>query len=299
MPEVTPEPRVSSLDRPDYLRREGVGGHPLEDLFHRLMTASWATTIGFLFAVFVAVNVLFAGVYLWLGDVITNARPGSFEDAFFFSVQTMATIGYGVMTPRGTVANLVVSLEAFGGLLSTALMTGLVFAKFARPTARVRFSHTAVVGQVDGKPVLMVRIANERSNRLMEAVAHLVLLKDEVSAEGARFRRMRDLPLQRDRSVMFALSWTLMHTIDEASPLCGLSPEQLRSLNAALIVTVSGTDEVLMQTVHARHAYEWESVIDGAQFADVFQSTPKGRVLRLDRLHTYVPEERSQGTGTN
>jgi len=292
MPEITPAPRVSSLDSPDFMRREGVGGHPLEDLFHRLMTASWAVTTGFLFAVFVAWNVAFACVYLWLGDAITNAHPGSFEDAFFFSVQTMATIGYGVMTPRGTVANLVVSVEAFMGLVSTALMTGLVFAKFARPTARVRFAHTAVVGQVDGKPVLMLRVANERSNRLMEASAHVVLLRDETSSEGIRFRRMRDLALQRDRSVIFALSWTLMHTIDETSPLYGMSPEQLRDVHAALIVTLSGTDEVLMQSVHARHAYDWESVIYGARFVDVFADTPTGRVLRMDRLHTYVTEEK-------
>jgi inward rectifier potassium channel len=255
------------------------------------MTASWGATTAFLALVFVGYNVLFACVYLALGDVIAQAHPGNFEDAFFFSVQTMATIGYGVMTPRGTAANLVVSLEAFGGMLSAALTTGLVFAKFARPTARIRFSHTALVGTVNDAPVLMVRIANERNNRIMSATARLVLLRDEVTAEGARFRRMHELPLQRDSSVMFALSWTLMHTIDASSPLHGLSPDEVRAANAALIVTVSGTDEVLMQTVHARHAYDWESVVYGARFADVFEQTPSGRVLRLDRLHTYVAED--------
>jgi inward rectifier potassium channel len=264
--------------------------HPLQDLFHRLMTASWPATIGFVFVAYVLLNVVFALVYLALGDCIVNARPGRIEDAFFFSVQTMATIGYGVMTPRGTVANLVVSMEAIFGIVAAAVVTGLVFAKFSRPTARLRFSHVAVVGTIDGQRVLSLRLANERNNRLMEASAHVVLLRDEVTREGHRYRRMRDLPLQRDRSAVFALSWTLLHTIDETSLLWGETAESLAQKNASLIVIITGTDEGLLQAVHARKGYDAEAIVFGARFVDVFEEDGQGRVLNLDRIHSYVLE---------
>ncbi|MBM4379707.1 MAG: ATP-sensitive inward rectifier potassium channel 10 [Deltaproteobacteria bacterium] len=292
-PEQHAPPRRSRLDSPELFARTGEGPRLLEDLFHRLMTATWPGVFAFLLAGFVAFNALFAGLYLALGDAISSARPGSFEDAFFFSVQTMATIGYGVMTPRGTLANALVVVEAFGGMMATAITTGLVFAKFGRPTARVRFANAALVGRLEGKRVRMVRLANERRNRIMEASAHVVLLRDELSAEGLFYRRVVDLPLQRDRSVMFVLSWTLLHTLDESSPLYGETPESLARANASPIASVSGTDEALMQAVHARKAYDADAVLFGASFADIFVEGPGGRGLDLDRLHDYRLEHPS------
>jgi len=294
--EITPLPRVSRLQQTATVRRKGEGLHPLGDLFHALMTASWSKTIAIIIVTYLLANVPFSLVYMALGDSIQNARPGNFEDCYFFSVQTMATIGYGSMSPRGTLADFVVSIEAIAGMIAAAVVTGVVFAKFSRPTARVVFSHTVLVGTVDGKRVLMVRLANERDSQIMEPSARLVILRDEVTAEGKRYRRMHDLPLQRDRHAIFTLSWTIFHTIDEKSLLFGESSETLASKNVAFIVSLVGTDETLMQTVHARHTYDSESVIFGANFVDVFLETPAGRVLDVDRLHTYVLEAPSDAS---
>jgi inward rectifier potassium channel len=289
--EITAKPRTSQLETGLRVTRGRDRLHPLRDLFFTLMTASWPTTIAVMFVIYVAFNTVFALIYIALGGAIDNARHGNFEDAFFFSVQTMATIGYGSMTPRGTFANVIVSVEAMGGVISAALTTGLVFAKFSRPTARVLFSHIALIGNIDGKPVLMFRMANERASRIVEASVHVVLLREEVTSEGVTFRRMHDLKLQRARSPVFSLTWTVFHSIDEASPLFGETAESLADKKGALIVSFAGTDETLTQVVHARHAYDAESVIFGAHFVDVFRVDDKERTLDLTRLHTYVHDD--------
>lgn len=289
--EVTPLPRTSRLDNPVAVSRGERSLHPVADLFHALMTASWPKTIVIVFVGYFLANIPFALLYMALGDSIQNARPGSFEDAYFFSIQTMATIGYGSMSPRGTLADFVVSVEAISGIVATAVVTGVIFAKFSRPTARLLFSHTALVGKMDGRRVLMLRLANERDSRIMGPTASLVLLRDEVTSEGQRFRRIHDLKLQRERSVVFALTWTIFHTIDENSPLFGETQESLLAKNAGLIVSLSGTDETLMQSVHARHAYDAESLVFGARFVDILVPSPEGRILELGRLHTYLLDD--------
>lgn len=289
--EVTPLPRTSRLDMGSSVRRTGDRPHPLGDLFHALMTVSWPKTIALIFCGYLLANVPFALVYLALGDSIQNARPGNLEDAFFFSIQTMATIGYGSMSPHGMAADFVVSLEAITGIVATAVVTGVVFAKFSRPTARVLFSHTALIGTVNQRRVLMIRLANERDSQLVDPTARLVLLRDETTTEGQRFRRMHDLTLQRDRSAVFALSWTVFHTIDEHSPLFGATRESLLTQDISLVMSLSGTDETLMQTVHARHSYDAQSLVFGAHFVDMFSKTSTGTTLDVTRLHTYVLDD--------
>lgn len=295
MREVTPPPRENLAEAALNIRRIGGRLHPLRDLFHTLMTASWPVMIGFIFAIYMTLNVLFACVYLALGDGIDHATHGSFEDAFFFSVQTLATIGYGGMTPHGTLANAVVTVESFTGTVAAALTTGLVFAKFSRPTSRILFTRTALVGTVDGKRVLMFRIANERSNRIMEASVHVALTRNETTREGQPFRRIYDLKLQRDTSAMFVLTWMVFHTIDESSPLWGVDLAKLKEVQASLIVSLVGTDETLSQQVHARHAYDWQAIVFDARFVDVLRMEDGARVLDFDRFHTYTIEHDEPG----
>ena len=263
-----------------------------EDLYHFLVTSSWPALIGLIAAAFTVVNLLFAlGYYLDQG--IENARTGSFADMFFFSVQTMATIGYGKMEPVTIFSNILVSIEALTGLLALALMTGLVFSKFSRPTARVRFTRYVVIGPRDGVHSLMIRAANLRANRIVEADIHVVLARQEVTAEGESIRRLYDLPMTRGRSAMFALSWTAVHQIVEGSPLFGQTRESMANCAAEIIVSIIGLDETFSQTVHARHTYELDEIVWGARFADVLVLHPDGSrsvdYTRFDEVEMLTP----------
>jgi len=253
----------------------GAPVRPLEDLYHNLVTAPWPVLIGVIAAAFAATNLLFAlGFYLDHG--IENVRSHDFIDMFFFSVQTMATIGYGRMEPVTLVSNILVSIEALTGLLALALMTGLVFAKFSLPTARVRFSRFVVIGPRDGTNSLMIRMANMRANLIVEANIHVVLARQEITAEGESIRRLHDLQMTRLSSAMFALSWTAVHRIVEGSPLFGETRASLAQCAAELIVSITGLDETFSQTIHARHTYELDEIVWNARFADVLVLHPDG-----------------------
>ena len=263
-----------------------------EDLYHFLVTSSWPALIGLIAAAFTLANLIFAlGYYLDQG--IENARSGSFADMFFFSVQTMATIGYGKMEPVTLFSNILVSIEALTGLLALALMTGLVFSKFSRPTARVRFSRYVVVGPRDGVHSLAIRAANLRANRIVEADMHVVLARQETTAEGDSIRRLYDLTLTRSRSAMFALSWTAVHQLVEGSPLFGHTRESMANCAAEIIVSIIGLDETFSQTVHARHTYELDEIVWGARFADVLVLHPDGSrsvdYTRFDEVEMLTP----------
>lgn len=263
-----------------------------EDLYHFLVTSSWPALIGLIVAAFTVVNLLFAVGY-YLDGGIENARPGSFADMFFFSVQTMATIGYGKMEPVTLFSNILVSIEALTGLLALALMTGLVFSKFSRPTARVRFSRYVVIGPRDGVNSLMIRAANLRANRIVEADMHVVLARQEVTAEGDSIRRLYDLTMTRSRSAMFALSWTAAHQLVEGSPLFGQTRESLANCAVEIIVSIIGLDETFSQTIHARHTYELDEIVWGARFADVLVLHPDGSrsvdYTRFDDVEMLTP----------
>ncbi len=269
----------------------GVRASPLRDLYHSLLVAPWVAFFVGVLVAYVGANLLFAMGYLAIGDGIEEARPGSFADAFFFSVQTMATIGYGKMAPRGLAANVLVTLEALVGLLGLALVTGLVFAKFSRPTARVVFSRNAIITSFDGVPSLLVRMANERANQIAEAQAHLVLLRTERTPEGDEVRRVHDLKLRRSQSAFFALTWMVVHPITEDSPLFGETPESLRAKDVDLVASLTGLDETLSQSVHARHAWSPAQILWGRRFADVLVTLPDGRrAIDYRRFHELEPE---------
>jgi inward rectifier potassium channel len=253
----------------------GAPTRPLEDLYHSLVTAPWPILICVIAAAFAVANLIFALGY-YLDGGIENARLHNFADMFFFSVQTMATIGYGKLVPISMFANILVSIEALTGLVGLALMTGLVFAKFSLPTARVRFSRYVVIGPRDGANSLMIRMANQRANRILEAHIHVVLARQEVTAEGDEIRRLYDLQPTRDHSAMFALSWTAVHQITQSSPLFGATRESMAGSAPEIIVSITGLDETFSQTIHARHTYELDDIAWNARFADVLVLHPDG-----------------------
>src|SRR6202035_806038 len=252
---TAPSPRLIARGRHDEVLAIGLPRPSFHDLYHFALRISWSRFLGIGIALFAAANALFALVYLIPGDAITNARPGSFADAFFFSVQTMATIGYGVMAPATFYANLLMTFETAVGLMFVALTTGLVFARFSRPTARVLFSKVAVVSPYNGVPTLSIRVANQRQNQLLAAEVSMTLVRDETSEEGELTRRFYDLALVRDRSPVFALTFRVMRPIDANSPLHGLNYETLAEQHAEIVVIAGGIDETLVQRVGARTSY--------------------------------------------
>ncbi len=280
----------SRIERGQVVHRIGGKLHPLTDFYHTLMRANWPTTFGIILAALVFVNVLYASVYVLLGDGIEGVRAGNFEDCFFFSVQTLATIGYGKMVPVTRAAHVVVTLEAFTGVIVTAVTTGILFAKFSRPTSRVLFSRVCVVAPFEGKPTLMFRLANERANRIVQASVKLSALRFVKTAEGHVLRRLIDLKLHRSDSAMFAITWTVFHTIDEASPLFGMDAEALAKESFGLVVTLVGLDETLAQTVHARHSWDHDQIVFDRRFVDVLAENEDGsRTMDLTKFHDTLP----------
>jgi len=261
---------------------------PLQDLYFQLLTSSWLRLSVLAVLGYLMVNTLFAGAYMYFGG-IENARPESFHDAFFFSVQTMSTIGYGGMIPRSLAANVLVTLEAFVGLVGFALATGLMFSKFARPTARVMFSKVAVVGPHNGVPCLQFRVANQRrDNQILEAQLRVTVFRNEKTLEGTFIRRMIDIPLTRERMGMFSLGWLAMHPIVTGSPFHGVSQEALTEQAVEVLVSFTGTDEVSSQFVHARQAYQMSDIHWNARLVDILDQLPDGRrAINYARFHEY------------
>ena len=291
----TSRPHIDVFDDAGRLRIVPIGlvRQRRKDLYYTFLASSWPVLLTFLAAAFLVANVLFALAYLALGEgSIENARPGSFADLFFFSVQTMATIGYGKLLPHTLGANVLVSTEAFIGLLAFGAVAALAFTKFARPSARVLFSNVAVVTRRDGVRSLMLRLANERGAAvIVEAQAHVVMVRDEHTVEGESVRRFYDLDLVHRQNAAFALSWTLIHQLTPASPLYDCTPESLRANDTIIIVSVTGFDEAFAQTVHVRHVYSAERIVWGKRFADVLSMGDDGlRRIDYSRFHDVVPE---------
>ena len=283
MPSSEPPPQRSPGEYE--IRVIGARSTPLRDFYHLLLGHSWRFTFAVIAGVFLAVNALFALGYVAVGG-IANARPGSFADAFFFSVQTFGTIGYGDLHPVGTGANLLMVAESIVGLSLIALATGLVFAKFSRPTARMVFSHEAVISPMNGVPTLGFRIGNERGNRIVDAQIRVNLVRTEKTREGATFYRMLDLKLSRDRALSLSRSWSVLHPIEGDSPLVGATPESLAAQEVELLVMVVGYDDITMSAVHAGHRYSDAQIAWGARHVNVLTETPEGDlILDVRRFH--------------
>ncbi len=283
-----PSVRLVRPERGPRMRVIGNRRRPLQDIYYSLLSSRWSTLFAALAGGYLGVNFVFAVVYAVTGGV-EGARSGSLADAFFFSVQTMATIGYGVMHPVTPLANALVTVEALLGLLGVAMATGVLFAKFARPSSQLQFSDVAVVSLREGVPSLMFRVANERVNHVAEATMRVALVRDEVTSEGERVRRWHDLELDRSYSPIFALTWTAIHRITPASKLWGASAESLAAVSAEIVVTLVGLDSDLSATIHARQSFVADEIRWGARLADILVVHEGRRAVDLRRFNDVVP----------
>jgi inward rectifier potassium channel len=291
---------VGSRTRQRLLNRDGTfniiraGLGPLEALapYHAMLAISWSTFFGVVAAVYLVLNVLFAILFVLSGpDAL--AGPGShmlggrFSQAFFFSVQTFATIGYGQIGPNGFVSNALVTIEALVGLMYQALATGLLFARFARPTASILFSRRAIIAPYAGGRSLQFRIANRRRNQIIELEAQVMFTHMQTDHAGRPVRRYHLLPLERNKVVFFPLSWTIVHPIDEHSPLVSRTLDDLQREEAEILVLLSGVDETFEQTVHARSSYRADEIVWDARFLPMFvEDDVRGITgVDLERLH--------------
>jgi inward rectifier potassium channel len=268
---------------------EGVRLNFWADISHRCMTASWPAFIAGAALVFVAFNAVFASFY-WIGNQpISNVPGGAYIDYLYFSIETLSTAGYGDMHPQTHYGHFIATVELFTGIFSMSLMTGLIFARFSRPNARLLFADHPVISSHEGKPTLMIRFANERHNIIGNATARLWMLKNAVSMEGRSLRRFSELSLVQNEHPALALSWTLYHILDEQSPLYRLNADDLAASEVSLVVVVSGYDVVAAQIVHARKSYDYRDIRFGRRYADILDTTEDGRI-RIDygRFHETV-----------
>jgi inward rectifier potassium channel len=269
---------------------DGLDSKPWADFYHTAMVITWPVFLGALAAAFLVAN-LGVALLLMLGrDPIANAKPGSFFDLFFFSVETISTTGYGDMHPQTLYGHCIATAEIFSSLVSTAAVTGLIFARFSRPRARLIFARNPVVLQHDGAPTLMVRIVNARNSFISEATAKLWWLGPSVNSEGRRFVGFRPMPLLKSENPAFVLSWTLFHPIDAESPLHGVSAEEAIADEVSIVVSITGLDEMSSQTVHSRHAYAAEDLRWDEEFADMFHRDQEGRShVDFSKVHETKP----------
>ena len=288
-PSITPGvPRMKLMNRARAFEILGVSRSPrFDDLYLKLLARPWRWVIGSIVVFLLLQNLIFAFGY-WLSGGIdgTTTLQNDFARAFFFSVETLGTIGYGTMYPTNMAAHVLVTVESITGILSIALITGVIFAKFSRIRARVLFSKVAVVSMVDGVPTLMMRIANERGNYIADATVTVTLLRVGRTKEGHQLARMQDLKLARDRSPAFTRTWLVMHPITPDSPFYGVTPDSLRDAVGEVIVSFSGVDNVSSQLISAVDSYLDSEIFWGHRFLDMMVVSPTGRAaVDMTKFH--------------
>ena len=273
------------------LRKAGVNRFDFRDTYHHAIETSWPRFFLALFAFDLLINVVFALLYLAGPDAIQNARPGSFSDAFFFSLETLATVGYGEMAPHSLYGHVISATEIIFGLTFTAIMTGLIFVRFSKPRAKIIYAQKVVVAVHNGKPHLMVRIGNGRIGLLTDATARLGALLIEHTSEGEVFRRAHDLKLLRSRIPIFALTWTLMHPLDEESPLFDYGPERLVRDDVRLFLTIEARDQALAAAVYDIKGYAAADFAFGQRYADAVTIDEQRRTIAdLTRISLLEPD---------
>lgn len=267
----------------------------LSDLYHELLRIPWWAALLVIVGGYLVLNVAFAALYMLAGG-IANAHPGSFLDAFFFSVQTMGTIGYGTMFPETRLANGIVVAESVTGLVATALATGIVFVRFSQSRAKFSFSSRVAIGPVDGVPTLQIRLGNERRGSIVDATFRLTVLRTKKTKEGTTIYRATDVPLVNERATALSRSWTVNHKIVPGSPFHGDTPESLAADEVELTLSVGGIDETSLQTVHARKTWMCGSIVFGARLADVLSDLPDGNMLLdMAKFHELTATDPIEG----
>ncbi|MGZ5805046.1 MAG: ion channel [Xanthobacteraceae bacterium] len=285
-----PRPHMIRVGNRDVFAR-GLPDNFWSDLYYRAMTVSWPAFFAAAALIFVLLNSGFAVLYL-LGDApIANVVPAGFAGHFYFSIETLATVGYGDMHPQTSYGHIIATIEIFTGMALISVMTGLVFARFSRPRSRFVFANFPVIGTIDGRTTLMIRIANARHNAISGATAKLWLIRAEQTAEGMRLRRYHELVLQRNENPVFILTWTLFHIIDKSSPLHGLNAADLQRDEATLAVTVTGFDDRSVQNLSARRTYSYADIRWQHRYVDITSNTTDGDLLLdYDKFHDVAPE---------
>ena len=252
-----------------------------------LIDTTWPRFLLVVLAGFLTINMIFAGLYVMIG--IENLRGlesdmGAFANAFFFSVHTMTTVGYGNVYPQGVWSNTISSVEAATGLMLFAIATGLLYGRFSRPSARIVYSKSAIIAPYQDGTSLQFRVANARSNTLMNMEAKVLLMTVDRS-DGELKRSFIDLPLERPQIYFFALTWTIVHPIDSASPFFGKSAEDLAKISGEILILLQGFDDTFSQVVHSRYSYRHDELVWGAKFTPAFKVDPKGGlVVEVDHI---------------
>ena len=273
----------------DFLAR-GLPANFWGDLYHTSLTISWLRFFAFAALAFLTINTFYAALYFLGQEPIANARPDSFRDLFYFSIETLATVGYGDMHPQTDYAHLLATVEIFTGLSFLSIMTGLVFTRFSRPRARVLFAEHALITEHDGQKVWTVRIANVRLNAITDATARVWMARTQETRESGTFRSFTELPLLRSESPLFALSWSLFHVIDAASPLNLQERPDLEALEATFVVTLRGHDESLAQNISARRTYRLEDLRWDHRYDDILALDEAGKLtIDYGKFHASTP----------
>ena len=287
--------RIINPDGQFNVRRRGTTWRDVHPYLFMLNT-SWTVFVATILAGYVIANVVFAFVYLWIGvehlrGAEAHTASDRFLNAFFFSAQTFTTVGYGSISPDGLSANLVAAFQALLGLMAFAIVTGLVFGRFSRPAARLAFSTQMVVAPYQAGTSLQFRVANRRSNNLMEIEARMLLMTVEPSDRGL-LRKYKSLTLERPSVQFLPLTWTVVHPIDEASPLWGQTAGHLAQQQAEFLILIKAFDDTFFQTVHVRHSYRHEELVWAARFVPAFEVDAQGEMLLdLDRLSEITPAQ--------
>ena len=282
-------PRVINIGGRSFVS-QGLSRRIWDDIYHRALTVNWPVFFGVAAAAFLLLNTVFAGIYQLGTQPIANQFPRGFAGAFFFSVETLATVGYGDMHPQTVYAHIVATVEIFTGMTGIAVVTGLIFSRFSRPRAKIIFTDHPIVRMIDGKQTLMVRAANTRQNIIAEASAQLHLLRLETSQEGFKLRKIHDLKLIRDRHPIFMLSWSLMHVIDESSPLYGETPETLERSQSAFLLSLEGIDETTSQSMLARQQWSHQDLRWNYRYLDLVSDDGNGlNIIDYSIFHAVQP----------
>ena len=265
------------------------------DIYQWLLGLKWPEFAALIAGIYIILNLIFAEFYQFGGGSIAGLRSGSYVDAFFFSVQTLATVGYGHWYPQTLYGHIVTTIEIIVGMFGLAVMTGLIFVRFSRPSARILFSRSIAIGPLNGRPTLMLRVGNLRAQSMVEAEFRILFTRDEPIAEGDTFRHFYDLKLHFDRLISFPAALTLRHTIDEQSPLHGETAESLAASRALFTASVVGIDPVIPAAVQTQQDYTWRDIKFGERFVEIYSEPARGKLtVDFGRLHDTEPVREQQ-----
>ncbi|MBV8901854.1 MAG: ATP-sensitive inward rectifier potassium channel 10 [Verrucomicrobia bacterium] len=263
------------------------------DTYHTILTLSWPGFAGFVFGIYLLINVVFAALYMLGPHAVAEMAPGSFSDAFFFSVETLATVGYGHMYPESFYGHLIATLEIIVGMFGLAVITGLIFVRFSRPTARIQFSKVAVIAPYDGVPHLMIRVANLRHQAMVEPEFRMLLMRNVITAEGDEVRRFRLLKLEFDHLVAFPAVLTVRHRIDEESPLFGMTSKDFQQQDIRIMASIVGVDTVIVAPVQSFGDYNYDQIEWNRRFVEIYDQNEEGEwtvdYARIDEIEDIAP----------